>query len=251
MPARRARPYRAGMTTTTSTTAAAPATVTRPAATRGVAGVGAAALAASAVWAALIQDHLTVAAPPAGTPGDAGLRTYYAWFVTTLPQERLDIALVVVGLAALAVLIGARPATGMASRIGRYGVTAGALLWIVGNVLLAGGHWATGLLGTHDNPVQVTNAIQFTVDTTTNAFELVAAYLTAAGLCAFALPGAGAGPAALRRWTAISALGLAALATSYLVDAGDLTTWLQVAVGAVLLPVWMVWAGVSPRTGRP
>jgi len=38
------------------------------------------------------------------------------------------------------------------------------LLWITGNVLELGGHRAVGLMATHANPIQATNAIAFTID---------------------------------------------------------------------------------------
>jgi hypothetical protein len=72
-----------------------------------VAYLAAAAFAIAALWSALVAEHVTVAAPPRPVPGepvDAALHRGYSWFVTTLPQERFNTGIAIVGMLCLAVV---------------------------------------------------------------------------------------------------------------------------------------------------
>lgn len=50
---------------------------------------------------------------------------------------------------------------------------------------MLGGHRAVGLMATHDNPIQTTNSIAFTIDTIDDTFALTAFTLIGAGMLSF------------------------------------------------------------------
>jgi hypothetical protein len=220
----------------------------------------AAGLVTAAAWYALIYRHVTVAAPPAfeaGVPIDMALHRYYAWFVPTMQQERIDTAIAIVAFVCLVPIASAlRDRLGQASwltRIGATGVAVGAFTWVMGNVVALGGHRAVGLMATHGNPIETVNAIGFTIDTIDDAFELAAFALIGAGTLAF-------GWVALhdRRapmgWGWLSlAVGVFTLTLSgaYAADNGDLVDVLLVTGGVVLLPAWLVWSGRLLRRAIP
>jgi hypothetical protein len=69
-----------------------------------VAYAGAAAFVVAAVWYGLTARFITLAKPPAFNPNaplDAELHRWFNWFVTTLPQERLDTAIAIIGFLCL------------------------------------------------------------------------------------------------------------------------------------------------------
>src|SRR6266540_955036 len=198
-----------------------------------VAYVGAAAFVMAAVWYGLTARFITLAKPPAFNPNaplDAELHRWFNWFVTTLPQERLDTGIAIIGFLCLVPLAAfARDLLGrdrVLARVGSAAMPAGALLWVAGNVLRLGGHQAAGLMATHHNPVGTVNAILFTVDTIADAFELAAFAVLGVALLTFAVA------------------GVAGAADRDLIDP------LLVTGGALLLPVWLVWTGRLLRTAR-
>lgn len=255
-------------------------TATRqPTAVRGAAAVGyaaAAALATSAIWYGLLTAHVTVASPPVpavNDSADASMYQYYQWFVTTLPQERIDSALAIAGMLCLGLVgvnLARRFARGLrAATIGAYALGVGGASWSVGNLVQLGGHRAVGLMATHGNPIETVNAINFTVDMIDDAFELAAVVLLGFGLLSF-VSAAMRRPAmrrpamrrpAIRRpalgsaWTTYTfgaGLAMLALAVSYVVGTDDVTAWLLVVAGAVVLPAWIVWtARLSAWTSVP
>src|SRR6266498_3300633 len=116
-----------------------------------VAYVGAAAFVMAAVWYGLTARFITLAKPPAFNPNaplDAELHRWFNWFVTTLPQERLDTGIAIIGFLCLVPLAAfARDLLGrdrVLARVGSAAMPAGALLWVAGNVLRLGGHQAAG-----------------------------------------------------------------------------------------------------------
>ena len=224
--------------------------------TAGIAGavayVGAAAFIIAAAWSWLAAKRVTVApAPRVGpsVPLEQGMRIYYRWQVTTLPQERFYVSIAIAGflcLAAAAVFLRDLLARDRAlARIGAMTIGAGALLWITGSVAQLGGHRAVGLMATHPNPIQTTNSIAFTIDMIAAAFALAAFALVGAGMLALAKAALDEHPRH-RAWafyTTATALTLLVLAGSYAVGNDGLTDLMRVADGVVLLPVWLVWSG--------
>jgi len=215
-----------------------------------VAYAGAAAFAIAAAWFWLAIKRVTVAAPPrAGrsVPVERGMRIYYHWQVTTLPQERFYTSIAIAGflcLAAAAVIVRDLLGRDRAlARIGALTIGAGALLWITGSVAQLGGHRAVGLMATHSNPIQTTNSIAFTIDLIAAAFALAAFALISAGMLALAAAAAREHPGQ-RAWagyTALVALTLLVLAWSYAAGNGSLTTLMLIAEGLALLPLWLIW----------
>jgi hypothetical protein len=71
-----------------------------------VAYAGAAAFLVAAVWYALVVGEVTVASEPRPKPGQAQqewFHTYYAWFASTLRQERYYTGAAIVGFLSLMV----------------------------------------------------------------------------------------------------------------------------------------------------
>jgi hypothetical protein len=220
-----------------------------------VAYAGAAAFVIAAGWFWLATKNVTVAAPPRigpHVPSLRGMRIYYRWQVTTLPQERYYISIAIAGFICLA--MAARYFRGTESRgrrltkIGAVLVGAGAATWIIGSILQLGGHRAVGLMATHTNPIETTNSIAFTIDMITAAFALAAFAFIGIGMLAFAAAAARehAGHRAWAGYTILIALTLLVLAWSYATANGDLSDLLLIATGIVLLPLWLIWTG---RTG--
>src|SRR5215467_5304178 len=115
--------------------------------------VAAAAFLVSAIWYALIANHVTVASPPLASPGeplDSTLHRWYQWFATTLPQERFDTAIALLGMLSLvivaATLRGRFGRSATLSRIGGYALGLGGIMWTIGDTLQLGGHRAVGLM---------------------------------------------------------------------------------------------------------
>ena len=228
-----------------------------------VAYAGAAAFVIAATWFWLVAKGMTVAPAPRIGPDvtpQQGLRIYYRWQATTVTQERYYTSIAIAGFLCLALAAGSvRDLLGrdrLAARIGSSLVGAGAFLWIAGSILQLGGHRAVGLMATHANPIQTTNSIAFTIDAISQAFALAAFTLIGAGMLALA---AAARRRGHRRWvsyTVVAALAMLVTAGCYAAGHDDLLDLAVVASGAVLLPVWLIWAsrigepGTRPRT-RP
>jgi hypothetical protein len=222
--------------------------------------VAAAGLVAAAAWYALFSQHVTVAAPPtfqAGVPIEVMHHRYYAWFVTTLQQERIDAAIAIVAFVCLVPIASAlRDRLGRAgwlTTIGATGVALGAFTWVMGNLVALGGHRAVGLMATHGNPIETVNAIGFTIDTVDDAFELAAFALIGAGILAFGWAGLH-DRMAPTGWGWLSlAVGIVTLTLSgaYAAGNGNLVDLLLVSGGVVLLPAWLVWTGGLLRGAIP
>jgi hypothetical protein len=228
-----------------------------PGTSRAVAYLGAAAFAMGVIWFGLAEHGITEpSAPPAPPhqPAQDALRLYYQWMASTLPQERLYTALVILGFLCLAVvtafvrdLLG-RDCAG--ARTGTLLIAAGAVLWITGSVFQLGAHRAIGLMATHSNPIQTTNSIAFTAQTISQAFSLAAFAVMGAGLLLTAWHAAQALPRA-RGWagfTALVAVFMLVIAWSYAAGLDDVNDVLLLIGGVVLLPSWLVWTGRASRS---
>jgi hypothetical protein len=228
---------------------------------RAVGYVAAAALTVSAVWYGLLATRVTVADPPtpaAGQSIDSAMHRFYEWFATTVVQERFDLAVAIGGAVCLG-LVALNLARLFdrgepAALVGAYAIGIGGAIWSIGSLVQLGGHRAVGLMATHGNPIQTVNAIDFTVDTIDETFELTAVILLGLGLLAF-VSAASRKPVAGSAWstyTFASGLTMLALAVSYVVGTDDVTTWLLVVAGAAVIPMWIVWtARLSPVVPIP
>ena len=189
-----------------------------------VAYAGAAAFVIAAGWFWLVTKNVTVAAPPLTGPHVLplqGMRIYYRWQATTLPQERYYTVIAILGFICLAIAVrltrdvvarGRTVTTTAAVLIG-----AGAATWIIGSIVELGGHHAIGLMATHTNPIQTTNSIAFTIDMIAAAFALAAFALIGIGMLALAAAAARehSGHRAWAGYTIVIALALLVLAWSY------------------------------------
>jgi hypothetical protein len=207
--------------------------------------VGAAGFAIAGVWFALIAGNVSVSAPPsmAGLSPDAALHRYFIWFAGTLDQERLDTALACIGFAALATVawcIAQRIGTD-AGRLGALLVAFGALLWVAGSVMHLGGQRAVGLMGTHGNPLEVTNSIAFTIDTIDSAFELSAFAFLGAGLIVFGVISRHGARSTWGYLTGAIGCVITALSVAYAAGQAAAVESLLVVGGVVLLPLWLIW----------
>ena len=201
--------------------------------------VGAIAFAVSGLWFGAIAMHLSVAEPPAT---EAGVAAWYAWFVTTLQQERIDTAIAIAGFACLIVLarlIATRDQRDRA-QAGAAVLTLGAAIWIVGNILQLAAHRAVGLMATHSNPLGTTNSIAFTVDTIDDGFEMAAFAVLAVGAILVAGRAASLG---WRRMTIAVGATFALLAVAYVTGPDALVDGGLVFGGLAVVPIWMVWTG--------
>lgn len=221
--------------------------------------VAAAALVVAGVWNVLVQEHVTVDDPPERVPTatvDQAMHQYYGWYAGTVGQERAVTIFGIAGMVGLIVLAGSlrrRLADAdLLSHAACTGLGAGGVLWIVGELILIGGHRAVGLMATHGNPIDGVNSIAFTVDMTEQAFA--AAGFVVLGLAMVAIgiaPVRLAGP----RWAALVILdGLLSLlvAIGYLRGVDFLQTYVLGLLAAVLVPAWLVWTGrLLDRAGTP
>ncbi|HEV8279523.1 MAG TPA: hypothetical protein VGQ26_28050 [Streptosporangiaceae bacterium] len=103
-------------------------------------------------------------------------------------------------------------------------------------------------MATHANPIQTTNSIAFTIDAIGDAFALVAFALIGVGMLAFARAALQQRPGhrAWAGYTIVIALAMLVTAGSYAAANGSLSDVMLFADSAVLVPVWLIWAG---RTG--
>lgn len=200
------------------------------------------------IWNALIQDHVTVAAPPAyqhGVPLSQALQDYYRWYATTVGQERADAIVALVGVAGLVLVAEAlrRRLDDALVRMACTGLALGGAIWMVGAIAQIGGHHAVSLMATHHVPIESVNSVAFTVDMTANAFEAAAFVLMGCAMVAI-----GVSPVRVTgsRWTLLTALtGLVAfvVAFGYLRGIDSITTWVLGLLAALLLPAWLVTTG--------
>jgi hypothetical protein len=217
-----------------------------------VAYLGAASFAIAAAWYGLAAHGMTMATKP--TPGPSvpvaeAQRQFMAWFVTTLHQERLYTAFAAVGfLCLMASAIFVRDLIGRDQPLARIAVAAiatGSTLWITGNVAQLGAHRAVGLLSTHDYLTETTSAIMFTSDMVTDALEVAAFVAVGIGMLAFARAAAHAHvpDRGWKRFTLVLGVAALALVASHVAKVGDVEDVLLLTIGAVLVPVWLVWSG--------
>jgi hypothetical protein len=223
-----------------------------------VAYTGAAAFVIGAAWYWLATKAVTVApAPRIGSDVTAqqGMRIYYRWWVTTLPQERYYVSAAIAGFLCLATAaLSVRDLLGrdrLPARIGASLAGSGAFLWITGSVLQLGGHRAVGLMATHTNPIQATNSIAFTIDTISQAFALTAFALIGAGMLGLAAAAQDQGHRGWVSYTTVTALVMLATAVTYAAGHDSLTDPMLIASGLVLLPVWLIWASHIGVTRHP
>jgi hypothetical protein len=215
-----------------------------------IAYLGAAAFALAAGWYGLAMEGVTVARQPVFGANESlahKLDWFYRWFVSTLPQERVYTSLAILAflcLAAVGILAARsmRPATPLAG-VAAMVLALGASLWIVGSVVQLGGHRAVGAMATHANPLPTVNSISFTIDIIDDAFETAAFAIIGVAMLGLASVGIRTGVRAWGRYTAaIGAISLV-VAGAYIVDNGDVVDVLLLALGVVILPVWLVWTG--------
>jgi hypothetical protein len=215
------------------------------------------ALVVAGIWNALVQEHLTVASPPAGigpqVPPAQAMHTYYTWYAGTLAQERAVSILGMIGatgLVLLAVELRRRMVSDVLGRAACTALQVGGLVWVVSAVVQTSAHRAVGLMATHGNPIQTVNAIAFTTDVTTDAFSTAAFILLAVGMLALATTSFGG-----QRWAVLGAVtGLVSLAVAYgYIDGIDsITTYVLGLLAAVLTPSWLVWTGrILDSTSAP
>jgi hypothetical protein len=215
---------------------------------------GAAAFVIAAVWFWLAVKGVTVRSAPRIGPGASaqeGMRAFYRWLASTLPQERYYTSIAIAGFLCLAAT--ANSARSLARRddvlapIGALLIGTGSLLWITGNVLVLGGHRAIGLMAAHANPIQVTNSIAFTIDTIGQAFMLGAFALIGAGMLGLA---AAAERPRHRPWAAgtiVGALLILLTAACFATSNDSISDLMLFLSGLVTLPLWLIWTGRARR----
>ena len=202
------------------------------------------AFAVSAVWYMLQDRYVVIQAPPAagpGTPQEQAWRAEYAWRATTLVQERAVLVIAIVAFACLAIT-AAIPGRSGPGTLGRAAVAATAAawaFWTLAALLRIGGHWAVDLMSTHANPLPTVVSIDFTVDTLALVVEAAAYVVLAVGvLGCLATLGRAAAPA----FAAVSVVAVILLLTLAVTElrGDDVTVWLELAGGAVVLPAWLL-----------
>jgi peptidoglycan/LPS O-acetylase OafA/YrhL len=207
----------------------------------------------SAVWYGLLSEEITVddRADSAST-----VEGYYEWFSTTVTQERLVGALAVLGIACLIVVGWAvreriAPDGGWAG-VGALAITAGALLWIVGNIVDFGGAQAVKDLTERGGSIEPVMAIDFAVNEIDDAFELFGFAFLGVGVLAMAWEALRATERRPWTWlTVLTGLVFLVLSGAYAAQSWDLVDALLVFGGAVLLPAWLVSSAQGPLRGEP
>lgn len=218
--------------------------------TRGlpVAWISAAGFAVAAVWFTLIETGITQSAAPdfPSASIEAAMMAHYAWFTTTLLQERAVTAIAIGAFAAMIVAVWrvrTRLGSGSSATAGALLVSLGAAVWIVGNVTQLGGHRAVGAMATNGNPLEIANAIAFTVDIIDDAFELAGFALLGLGMACLA--GAAWQAVTTRTWSGYSAalsVVLLVLAAAHGMSDTNTADLLLVVIGGALVPAWLVWS---------
>jgi len=219
-----------------------------------VAYVGAAAFLVAAVWSTLVSSGVTVASEPAQNlklSAHQNELIYLHWLIARQPQERLYTGIAIIAflcLAATAISIRTRRGSALAA-LGAEAVAVGVVLWVTESVAHLGANYGIGLLTTHDYPTETISGIGFTVDMIARALEMTAFAILGLGALAFALD-AFRGTPRRPRWGALGAvIGIALLVGSWsnLTGIGSLGDVLVPLVGAILLPVWMLWSAAMLR----
>jgi hypothetical protein len=217
--------------------------------------VGAIAFAVASVWYGLAVEGITVPKEPVFLGHESLMeryRIFYGWVVQTLPQERLYVSIAIAGfvcLGAVGVLV-ARAIGRQDSRVAGSILALGASLWVAGNVAQLGGHRAVGLMSTHGNPLPTVNAISFTLEMIDDAFETVAFAAIGVAMLVLAWAGTQVRGRAWGRFTAALGLLSLVLAGAYVSDQGDLVNLLLLALGAALLPGWLLWTSTRRGSGE-
>jgi hypothetical protein len=215
---------------------------------RSVAYVGAVLFVLAAGWATLAKMGIIAASEPANrddlTVAQNQLR-YYRWFVGSLMQERATTILAIAAfgcLATTAIWLARGRRAEAATLFGAVATAGGAFLWVVGGVLLLGGHWAVGLLATHDYTTQMVSAVGFPIDQIQRGFEIAAFASIAVGLIVFAAPALRERERRAYTWFTMVTAGVAlATAISVLPGTGDWYDVLVLMGGVAVLPIWLVW----------
>lgn len=209
------------------------------------------ALCGAAVWIILIERHVTVSdPPPVSDDWSAGeLDAWYAWAATTMAQRRLALVLLLIGLAGIA-LTALRVAGGSwGSRGGAVAVAGAALLWAVADVAEAGGQRAVEQMAAYGNPIETVASIAYTIDVTTSWLEAAAALVLGLGAGAMAI---GQRKAHHRLPVLTLLVSLNGVVFGILIVSPEWdATPAGLALGGVLLPIWVIWlnvAGPEPTT---
>jgi hypothetical protein len=203
----------------------------------------------AAVWFALIDKTVTVPDRPRSLVGlsEPVLRTFFDWYVSTLPQLRVDglVAIVaflaLIGLAlCLRELGGGQRAAGV---LGPAAVSLGSALWIIGNVLQLGGYRAIEIMVEQRRPLDPVDDITIVINTIDDWFELTGFALIGIGLAAIAAS-ASQSRVVPRSWaiyTFVLAGASIAVSAAYIAERGTLIELSLFGLGIVLAPVWGIW----------
>lgn len=216
------------------------------------------AVAVGAVWVTLVDNGVTTSDPPPYTTGsEAEQEAWFAWVTTVLPQSRVARAVLASGLIGVGLMaLRAAPAA-WGSRGGAVAVASAAGLWCVADLAEAGGQQAVALMAASGNPIEAVAVAAFTIEMTTSWVEAGAAVLLGAGAAAMSREFLREGRT--RRLGICSVLvGLAGVGFGVLIVVPEAdTTIAGIALGVILLPVWVVWlsrsvtsCGASTRDGH-
>jgi hypothetical protein len=136
--------------------------------------------------------------------------------------------------------------------VGALAITAGSLLWIVGNIVDFGGAQAVKDLTERGGSIEPVMAIDFAVNEIDDAFELFGFAFLGVGVLAMAWEALRATERRPWTWlTVLTGLVFLVLSGAYAAQSWDLVDALLVFGGAVLLPAWLVWSAQGPLRGEP
>lgn len=205
-------------------------------------------LAAATVWTVLIELGVTAGAEPTAdsTHVEDYLERFYAWTSASLPQERGAFALLCLGL--VGVLVTAvRPAVEaprLRSVLAAIGIAGGAALWAVAGVAEAGAQRAVEQMAAAETPIDPVNTVAYTVDVATGWLYAGACLALSAGFV-IAVP---LQPTVQRRvFAGLIAADASLFAVLVLTQIGT-SEYAALALGGVLLPAWIAWSWLDPRT---
>jgi hypothetical protein len=208
------------------------------------------ALVVAGIWNALFQEHVTSSGPPTNPAGQApeqAMRTWYTWYAGTVAQERAITIVALVGVTGLVLVADAlRRRVGDSDLLARTACTMiglGGVVWLTGALVAVGGHRAVGMMATHDNPIEVTNSLAFTVDITTDAFSAAAFALLGLAMLAVGVAPARPGSPGWARLSIVTGVAALGVAAGYVEGVDFVTTYVLGLLAAILLPAWMVWTG--------
>jgi hypothetical protein len=208
-------------------------------------------LSAATLWTVAIDARITVDSPPEwvrGTDYGVFLESWYAWQSGTLGQERAALALLCVGLAAVAVSALRLARGGGTARLSAsLAVAAGALCWALVSVAQAGGRHAVEQMAASGNQIDAVNSIAFTVDTSAGWLHAAACALLASGLLGLVTARA----SALWRAVCAAAGATGCLFAALLLAESDTAKYAGLLLGAVLLPLWIVATWSSAHDDAP